>query len=271
MSAKKLLGRRIFFTGYATGLAAHIVRPEDHYLNSVACSCLPATGGRAEAHAHNHGHGLFSFESAHTSVDGRFAPPDPGQPPLGDNPDDYQPTETSVKVTVQGFRIEAPRDPNVGGSFGRTLRIEHLSSELESRLEGGGPNEFRSVRAVIDGVSVDGRSLTVETNPKPFLGKALDDAFRAQCKGQILIPGKEIMLGTVVTGLSWEDGKPEQADIVGKNALSITGLGILYFGEILVQEGFRRLVLVRAQLGCVNGGSGTVGDSAANVNWVPPI
>jgi hypothetical protein len=269
MSAKKPLTRRIFFSGGACALAAHIVRPDEHYLDAVACSWLPAAGGRAESHGHNHRHGLFSYESAHTSAYGDFVPGASGQAAGGDYPDDYQPAETSVKVTVQGFRIEAPRDPNVKGSFARTLRIEHLTSELGSYYEGKGPTEFRSLRAVIDGVSVDGRSLIVKTNPEPFLGKTLDDAFQQRCKKQILIPGNEIMLGTVVTDLYWQDGEPQDARIQG-NRLDITGLGSLYFGEILVQEGFRRLVLVRAQLGCVNGGSGTTGDSSSKINWVPP-
>ena len=276
MSTKKPLTKRVYFTVYASGLAAHIVRPEDRYVDAVACSSLPPTGGRAESHAHHHRSGLISFDSARTLTEGAFILPEGG--PIDDPESDAYPAQSLVEVSVEGFRIEAPRDPAAPGSLERTLKMEHLTLEMRSHIEGSNPNMFKSLRIAFDGVSVDGHSLIVETDPKLFLDdgakQTLDQTATSspapeKRSNQIIYQGKGITFGTVVTGLRWKDGAPEKTEISG-NRLSITGLGSLYFGEILVEEGSRRLSLVRLQLGCVNTGSGTVGDAGSKINWVPP-
>ena len=272
--------KRIFFNASASALAGQIVHPEPYCLDAVACSCLPAAGGYAEAHVHHHqGKGIFSFKSASTMAQGGFmAPNDAALLARRDYDDNDFPAQTSVEVTLEGFKIDAPRDPAESGSFARSLEIQHLHSKIGGFYDRRSPSQFKSLDATIHGVFIEGRELLVDINLQPFIEndtwQKLDGCLRNgpdrdKCLKQIFYHGEGATLGTVVTGLRWKNGAPEQTAIA-ENKLTITGLGSLYFGEILIQEGSRQLTLVRAQLGSVNVGSGAAADSKGGIQWVPP-
>jgi hypothetical protein len=153
--------------------------------------------------------------------------------------------------------------------------------EIRSFYDRKSPIEFRMVQVKIEGVSVDGKDLIVATNTQVFeenntlekLVSALQDQAVAQkCTGQIFYNDNGVVYGTIVTGLSWAKEAPQglSPTLPPGNALAIPGLGTLYFGEIYVEEGLRRLTLLRTQLGSTNGGSGSVGDCVSNQQTIPP-
>ncbi len=78
-----------------------------------------------------------------------------------------------------------------------------------------------------------------------------------------------IIYATVVTNLEWEGKAPDETLKVG-NSVVIKGFGSIYFGEILIEEGFRRLTLLRFQLGSQVGGSGSAAEIQTNGSTWPP-
>lgn len=252
---------RYLFHGDALGLAAHIQGPTEYFLDSVASSVLPITGGRAKARADAGGIGVISYKSATTQACGGYTAAEGSVKPTdtksGEN---YLPARTSVQAVVTGFKLDVPQEPSWFKLFGRSSRTvfaEHLEAALESASDRQNPNAFRSLTAVFQGITVDGHALRVNTNTQMFTEnytkKKLDDAladegYRQRCSNQILDEWPGLTLATVVSELGWDDEAPKHAEIQG-NRLTVHGLGSLYFGEIVIQEGFRRLTLIRFQLG----------------------
>lgn len=274
--------RRFLFHAEALGVAAHIRRPKDYFLDSVASSVLAVTGGRAEARAEAGGSGIISYKSAATQAYGDFErPEDAVKFTHGNHGENDLSTRTAVQSIVSGFKLDVPQEHsglNLFGQSSRTVSAEHLEAMLESTSDRRSPNAFRTLNAVYRGVVIDGRPLIVETNTKLFTDKctkrkldcALDDpGFRRSCSNQILDEWPSLILGTVVTRLHWEDGAPPHTEI-DRNRLTIHGLGSLYFGEIIIQEGFRRLTLLRFQLGSPDGGEGVVVQADSNGQTSPP-
>jgi hypothetical protein len=282
MSNEKVV-RRVLFHANAVALAAQIQTPREYFLDAVACSCLPVTGGRAEAHAHYDRRGMFSYDSAFTSVIGQFVPPQAAAALelKGRNYDDNDlPAETILKGIVTGLRIDAPADPGKRCPR-RILKVEYLEAEIKNFYDRRNPIVFRTLQVKIEGVSVDGKVLIVETNPQLFLQndtwEKLDSAYcddRQRYANQILYHNQEdgVTLGTVVTGLRWADGAPDgfAPTLPPGHSLAVEGLGTLNFGEIYVEEGLRRLTLLRVQLGSTNGGSASVVDCVSNTQTIPP-
>lgn len=262
--------RRFLFHAEALGLAAHIRQPKEYFLDSVASSTLAITGGRAQARVGPGEAGIISYQSAATHVCGDFVPlEETGRFASGNNGEYGLPARTSAQVTVTGFKLDVPQEHSWFKLFGHTSRpfsIEHAEAMLGSISDRQRPSAYKTLNAVMRGVFVDGRELNVDIDTDLFtenctkrkLDCSLDDeAFRDRCSNQILSEMPGITLGTVVTGLRWADGPALHTQIAG-NKLTIEGLGSLYFGEIVVQEGFRRFTLLRFELGSPDGGQGTV-------------
>ncbi|HEX3684415.1 MAG TPA: hypothetical protein VHU83_17905 [Bryobacteraceae bacterium] len=252
---------RFLFHAEALGLAAHIRQPKEYFLDSVASSTLAITGGRAQARVGPGAAGIISYQSAATHVCGDFVPfEETGRFTSAHHGKNGLPARTGVQVTVTGFKLDVPQQNswfNLFGRSSRTFSIEHAEVMLGSISDRQRPNAYKTLNAVMRGVFVDGRELNVDIDTQLFtenctkrkLDCALDDeGFRERCSNQILheMPGST--LATVVTGLRWADG-PALHTNIDRNKLTIEGLGSLYFGEIVIEEGFRRFTLLRFELG----------------------
>lgn len=246
--------KRVLFHASAVGLALRSEDRDEHAQQAVACSCLPAIGGKVETHANHGWSGILFYESAFTSVDGDFVSGGGHDAQSGDCDEDDRPVRTHVRAFVKGVRLDTCLVQSNAGMPSRTLAVKHADVEIESLYDRRSPVSFRSVEASIDGVEVDGKALLVDTNAQIFAdGKQLfnsalqDDAFRRKCSNQILGTREDVTLGTVVKGLRWADGVPKGVSIEG-HKLTVEGLGSFSFGEIYVQKGVRRLILVRCCL-----------------------
>jgi hypothetical protein len=274
--------RRVLFHANAVALAANIQNPKQYFVEAVACSGLPVTGGYAEAHSNGDKKGIFSYDSAFTSVLGEFVPREAAASLdlKGRNYDDNDlPAQTILKATLKGLKIEA--SAGEAGSPRRTVKVDQLDAEIRSFYDRKNPIEFRMLQVTVDGVSVDGKKLIVDTNTQVFtenntlakLVSALkDDTVRQRSASQIFYNDDEVMLGTIVSGLRWADGVPQGVTPgpAPGNTLAIPGLGTLYFGEIYIEQGLRRLTLLRTQLGSPDGGSGAFVDCISNNQTIPP-
>jgi hypothetical protein len=274
--------RQVLFHGSALGLAAHIRRPNNYYLESVASSVLAITGGIAQAQVEGGQTGIISYGAVSTQASGDFVPSeDAVQFTHGNHCDNDLPLRTAVTTNVSGLVLDVPQEHSGLHFFGKSNRVvsmQQLSAVMENTSDRRRPNAFRKLDVAIDGVLVDDHKLIVETDTKLFtenstkrkLSSALDDDnFRSQCGNQIIGEWPGIILATVVKRMYWADGAPPETRIEN-NKLIINGVGSLYFGELIIQEGFRRIALVRLQLGSPDGGAGTVGQAETNSGTIPP-
>jgi hypothetical protein len=299
MDKNSEIEKRFIFHGNAVAFAAHVRRPEDFFIPAVASSCLPVTGGLAEAASGPQRFKEISFDSASTRAHGDYADVrravDFTHGNFGEN---LLPTNTFVESALKGLKIEIPQ-PAAGTAAPavRRFSVDNLHVRLESSSDRRGPIAFRSLEATIGGVEVDGHRLNVITaahvfgqhDTYPKLSKAYEeDADFRQQYGKCFYPtgqektglsgllskhvipnGHGTVLGTIVTGLEWE--KEAAADtVIAGNRLTIEGIGTIFFGEIIIEAGARRVTLLRCQLGSPDGADMSACDVQSNGQDWPP-
>jgi hypothetical protein len=300
MDTPQSIEKRFIYHANAVAFAAHIRRPTDFQFKAVASSCLPVTGGLAEATSGPQKfQEIVSFTAASSSAEGDFADTrravDFTHGNFGDN---ELSTQTFVDARLSGLKIAVAQDhPPTGSGKTVTFAAQELHARLESASDRRGPVAFRGLEATIKGVSVDGHELIVTTAPEVCtqhetydkLVKAYQDDgnFRKQFGALFYPTGHEktgvgallarssipnaggLIVGTVVTGLGWARQPAPGTEIQG-NRLKIEGIGSVYFGEILFEQNSRRLTLLRFQLGSPVGADGAACDVQSNGQGWPP-
>jgi hypothetical protein len=278
--------RRFFFHANAVALAGHVRRPEEFFIPAVASSCLPVTGGigKADAEAAVFGD-LLSYSGASTSVSGNFVDTDTAKAvdfSHGNHGDNTLATATSAEASVTGLKMT---------SGGRVLEIEKLETKMSAFSDRRKTTEFRTLSAEFQGVRIDGVGLKVATHCDIFTEYstkqklanefAANKDFRARYAPCFFSPRPAnsrirripeidgVVYGTVVTNLEWEGGHHPDAVISG-NSIKVPEFGSVHFGEILIEEGFRRLTLLRFQLGSPQGGVGSGPEVQTNGSTWPP-
>jgi hypothetical protein len=250
--------KRFFFHANAVGLAGQLCGPEEAFIPAVASSCLPVTGGVGKATTAGERFGeVFSYGSASTSVSGTFT-----------DPEKDLATATHAESQVNVLRM---------ANGGHLVEIERLEAKMSSFSDHEGPTEFRTMSAEFEQVRIDGVGLQVVTHCDMFTGLptklkltqefSRDEGFRdrygacffSKTRGsrkRRMPEADGLIYATVVTSLNWE-GKPPEGAVITGNSVKIADFGSVYFGELLIEESFRRLTLFRFNLGCSCGGGGT--------------
>lgn len=280
---KRPVEKRFFFHANAVALAAHIRRPEELLIPAVASSCLPVTGGVGKALTEGDRFGeTLSYRSASTNVSGDFIDTlKAADFTRGNHCDNDLATETQAESQVSVLRLAGD---------GHLVEVEKLEAKMSSYSDRQGATEFRTMSAEFGGVRIDGVGLQVVTHCEIFTALptklklaqefSKDAAFRDRYGACFFskTPGSRkrripeadgLIYATVVTGLNWEGEAPKGAVIKG-NSVDIAGFGSVYFGEILIEESFRRLTMLRFELGCSCGGSGAVCEIQTNGSGWPP-
>jgi len=300
MDSPQPIEKRFIFFGNAVAFAAHIRRPNDYQFKAAASSCLPVTGGLAEATSGPQSyHDVISFKSASSSAQGDFADTrravDFTHGNFGDN---ELSTLTLVDSRLSGLKIAVSEDhpPNTAGKTVNFL-VDQLHARLESASDRRNPTAFRGLEAIFQGVTVDGHELIVttatevcnnyETYDKLVSAYQDDSDFRKRYGSLFYPTGNEktgvgamlskasipnaggIILGTVVTSLRWAKDPAPGTEIIG-NRLKIDGVGSIFFGEIIVEHNARRLTLLRFQLGSPYGVDGAAVEVQSNGSPWPP-
>jgi hypothetical protein len=218
------------------------------------------------------------------------------------------PTNTSVEAALEGFQIRIAQEEKgpSGAPIVKSFIAGKLNAHMESASDRRGTVAFRSLHAIIDGVAVrdsvspdDAGNLKITLAPEAFSENETkeklvkryteDSDFRKQYFTLFLPPGErdrgglaglfgkhEIpnaergpIVATIVKNIEWQ-GKPAAGTKISGNRVDIEGIGSIFFGEILIEEGFRRLTLVRFELGSPYGGQGSVCEVQSNgTNWPP--
>ncbi len=278
---------RHLFHANAVAFGAHIRRRRDFYIPATASSCLPATGGVGTAEGRGeHCNEMISFTHASTRVFGDYRDPKEAvEYTHGNYGENTLATITQTEASISGLRIK------VGG---RTFHAEFLQARMDNLSDTEGPTRFHHLSTTFHRLSVDGARFTVrthcdvlerlDTRTKLYDAYHNDESFH-ESYGRCIatpaphwpsvvgirprLPKSGPILGTVVTGIDWED-QPHRDDEIEGNRIKIKNFGSIHFGEILVEANHRRLTLLRFQLGCPDGGECAAVDISANGTRIPP-
>ena len=176
------------------------------------------------------------------------------------------PTKTTAEAYAEGLEI------------GKRLMIDDVRATLVGEHPDRGKQPpIRPQRTRIKGVTIDGCKLEIVLSEEPFSSKPTlddlsaayegDDAYFKKHGCQFLPTGlpvrsskkrkipqaRGIVIGTIVKSMAWRGTPPVGATIEG-HMVHVSGLGRIYFGELLVSDLSRRLTMVRAKLGSDVGG-----------------
>jgi hypothetical protein len=230
----------------------------------------------------------ISFGKAYSSMTGEYQ--DARQATALTSLDDFGnhlKTNTTANSELDGFTFDVPAPPD-GSCKRRLFQSSHLQLSMASTSDRTtAPNSFGSLRAAYEGITLaTGDSapvgLTVHTATEIFAQYdtkeklietySKDPEFRNKYGGCFhtahpkwwtlggMIGKHEIPDGsheipaTFVTGLEWDGGKAPEGTEIHNNCLTISGLGRLYFGEIIIGQNSRRPTLIRSELGSAYGG-----------------
>src|ERR1022692_4789138 len=187
--------RRHIFHGHASGVSAHIRRPQDQLLPVQGCSTLPVTGGHAEQNLGPQSLDKWvSFDAVSTSAHGDYVDPATGvATTTGAVAFDAAPTETRVKSEVHGLAI-----------LGR-VHVAHAAVGLISRSAAG--QEQPAIRLegnVLEGVRIDDARLAItlaedfyrECDTKDKLAKRHAAGLAAEQAGLLLPAASGVDKGT---------------------------------------------------------------------------
>jgi hypothetical protein len=278
--------RRFIFRASAAAFGGHIIRPKDIVLEAPGASALPVTGGRSVANIPaTRFDDFFSIESAKTTAEGLFE----------DHTKFLDFTNHKIEQDALVAVTQATAEVNtmIVGRKPR-LTIKHLRGEVRARSPlGSGLPAIRVGELAVDGVDIDGHRLIVELNPLPFqrfdtyaklLVAADDPAFvkdsgdalymRTGRKGETAPPAAGRLIvepcgtiyATVVRSIRW-DGPPIDGAEIDRNYVRIPDFGTIFFGELLINQDYRRLTMVRLALGSDSGGSASGADVQDNGGW----
>jgi hypothetical protein len=232
--------RQFFYNGYATGFSGRIMAPFDEVVESQASCSLGVIGGYASARVDNfRRHEIFSFASAHTQASGILS-------------EKSQAFETLVSGVLEGF------------SLVDMVKVDYMAARLMSKHPveppKKGPDEptITPVGSHYGRIVVAGYEITPVIDVNFFntvcsytdlcdkIGRDRDLRTCFNVSDVKLPPPRGVMVGSLVREIR---GGGPGLEIKG-NTVRVPGFGKLYFGEFIIEQYSRRLVMLRAELGC---------------------
>lgn len=251
---------------------------------------------------------LITFSSAYSRAQGDYSDPRRAADfTSGNHGHNDLPANTALQSRLLALKVHGEADPTLG-TPARVFAADHLEAYLASTSNRRDPNSFRSMSATFKGITLTttddkGTStseLLVHTATEIFAANDTkeqllatyrnDGDFRKKYAALFFPPGAALpgflntllskpeipfaeqgpIVATFVTGLEWVGPAPAATEIQN-NRLTISGLGRIFFGEIIIGEGTRRVTLLRFELGSTNGGDASAVEVAANGTKWPPI
>lgn len=233
--------RQFLYNGSAVGFAGRIRAPFDEVVESQAPVSLGVTGGYASARVDNfRRHEIFSFASTHTQVSGIYSAKS-------------RAFETLMSGVLEGLNIlDMVKADYIVGRL--------MSSHPEEPPEDG-PDEpsITPVGSEFGKLRVAGYELTPTIDVETFnrfcsytdlcreIGRNRDLRARFHVsEGDDTPPPRGLLVGSIVSGIA---GGGPGIEIAG-NIAYVPGFGRLHFGEFAISQYSRRLVMLRAELGC---------------------
>lgn len=274
------LRRRFVFRGNAVAFGGRFVRPDEVFLEMPGASSLPVVGGRSVASFKGPAErfkNYLSFDSATTFAEGK----------IDDLKKAIALTHGKVReeTLVTSTRVRAEINQLTLGTEKR-LTIGRMVAELRStspRRASGEP-AITVGEMAIEGLAIDGYRLRVIFDASPFVEhdtyagmlRAVTKASFAKKYGAQFfasrggpIKKRKQLHATIATRLEWEGEKNPRAEIAANNLVIVQDFGKIFFGEILISEGSRRVTLTRFELGSDGGGGAGGPEIDVNGSWSP--
>ncbi len=257
--------RTFIFRGNASGVAAHIRRPDEEVVPVQAASSLPVIGGLSESTAEGRRFMNLSFESAYTRAHGDFDDPQAAVDiTWGKCPPDSVPTTTTVSSLVKGLTLL------------NSVRVGLIRAEMVGRSGKNGDQTSITPRgSAIEGLIIEGAELIVTLNDEFFrrhdTKSKIDDAVDSddrEAARHCFEESDGMRYATLVEELHWA-GKPPEGVTFDRNVVTIPDFGKLYLAEVFITDVSRRLTMVRADLGSPIGGKATGGSIETNGSTWP--
>ena len=274
------LRRRFVFRGNAAAFGGRFVRPDDVFLEMPGASSLSVVGGRSVATFRGPAEnfkGYLSFDSATTFAEGQF----------DDRKQAIALTHGKVReeTLVTSTRVRAEINRLTVGTEKR-LTIGRMVAELRSISPRRGASEptIPVGEVEISGLAIDGFGLRVIFDSTPFvehdthakLARMISKAaFAKQYGPQFFanragsIKQRKQIHATLAARIEWEGEKNPRAEIAANNLVVVKDFGKIFFGEILINAGSRRLTLLRLELGSDGGGQAGGPDVDINGSFSP--
>jgi hypothetical protein len=274
------LRRRFVFRGNAAAFGGRFVRPDDVFLEMPGASSLSVVGGRSVSTFTGPADkfkGYFSFESASTFAEGKF----------DDRAQAVELTHGRVKeeTLVTSTRVRAEINTLTVGTEKR-LTVGRMVAELLSTSPKAGSREpsIPVGEVSISGLAIDGFRLRITFNSKPFIEQdtharvlrgVASPAFVKQFGKQFFVgrggvlKNRRQVHATLATKVEWEGEQNPRAEIVGNHMIVVKDFGRIFFGEVLIAAGSRRLTLMRLELGSDGGGMAGGPDIDINGGYSP--
>jgi hypothetical protein len=278
------LERRFVFRGNASPVSGQIYRPEVIIPEFGGASSLTVAGGISRGSLGQTRLGRFaSLGAARTLARGVFA--DRAQAERLTHHDikaaDVA-TRTTVEVDVSEIEVGIKGQP--------VLRVKRLAAALEGaspKQDEDAPIRTRGID--VTGVQIDDFVLDVEVDHQFYethdthakLAAASEAASReAGAEARFVFrperpdtpqarPHSEYgIYGSVVRRLKWRD-REYPASKIDAHSLEIPELGKIFFGEIFVASHFRRLTMLRLDVGSPVGGFIAFAEIETNGSWYP--
>jgi hypothetical protein len=298
------LTRRFVFHGHAAALGGRIVRRgegkaakvvKDGFID-VPGSALTVAGGRSTASIagdllKGDAAEIVKFPAARTFAEGVFDDVKGHYDvTLGKRPVDELTTTTRVTATVEGLKVGTAIQLSIDRLHaGLIARSSAASGETPVEID---PDSTLDNVRVID-AGGQSYNLVIDLDKTPFsqystyssLMTAANDAKFVRKYGQMLFMHDTIeghatpppagrllrsdggqVYGTIVKQIRWRGRAFPGAEIT-RNAVYIPGWGRAFFGEVLLNQGSRRLTMIRGKLGSENGGDFGGGDVQDGGTW----
>jgi hypothetical protein len=260
--------RDYLYRGSAFGVAARFEHPWKTTIPTQAAAVIAPTGGESFDRVRNFDyHHQITFDEAIAHVVGSQ---DPDQ------------TFNTVATAIV-------RNINFLGMVHAEMVVANVTS-IHKPSAGDGDtipeSHVKLTGSFIRGLIVAGQELKLQIDTEPFAEHSTFPPFRGAKHGRCYTHG-DLKEATVVTSIvkSIEGckaiGKNERDQIdkpdyqlpgvrCFENIIFVPHFGKIHLGEVIVERGYRRLNMLRIELGCGTGGGGSVGGGEGNGGSIPP-
>ena len=254
------------YHGSALGIGGRLDLPSRVNIPTQACAVLSPSGGESSMTVRDYSYqGILSFDEATAYA-------------TGSRDDDTY--NTLAMVTIRNLSI-----------FGM-IEVERLVARITSthRIANGkvGEAEITFTGSTFKGVTIGGVPIKVELDTNVFSRFPTFDGYVAEFQDQIknVLDGadpRDGVMGTIVQHVDPPFRPPdnekrthpsnyyERADVrASRHLLHIPHFGTIVLGEVQLEKGYRRLNMLRVDLGCPITGSLTFGSVEGNGADIPP-
>jgi len=208
----------------ALGFSASLYRPTCENIPGQATSSLSQTGGESYAVVRNFDwKGLFRFDEAASYVSGSF---------------DHGSFNTLATVTVRGL--------NIANMITADQIIARVSSRHDYDATSGevGDGSITLVGSSFQGLRIAGRSVDV---PLQLESCGPTASFADVCR----VAADRGIVNQKLQSASYSVAAPRCDDLTfDKGSIYIPEFGTIYLATVIVKPGYRRISMLRAELGC---------------------